>query len=268
MRQERTKKNLDRAQDKLQHAQDKLKRAEDKQDQAEAKAKARNLDLKPGQSKKLIAAVEEEQKNVEKAEKELAKARTKHARARGNSVSAASELESAASSVDISSLDAQAAGAAIQTALAENAAVTVTGEMQTSNSPLRLELTPGMTVLWQASLTANGSQPAVTLLRASDTVSGEKLPAPVFCISEGGLIANDGEGGRGIECEEVTIQLEGGSVRSARGDGIRTGGTVAIRSGVIAAQGTGGVPGTAIQAAAVKLEGGFVLGRAPKKSDA
>ncbi|MBD5559937.1 MAG: hypothetical protein HDQ87_06210 [Clostridia bacterium] len=264
MREKRTKKDLDRAEDRLQDAQDRLKRAEEKQDKAAAKARAKNADLKPAQAKKLDAAIEEEQKNVAKAEKELARAQTKHAR-----TVAKSGTPETASAVDIDGMDALAAAAALQNALAGSIAVAVTGEVQTSGEPLALELAPGMTVLWQASLKVNGPQAALSLRSAPGAEDAGKLPAPMFCIADGGLILNDGEGGSLIECSgDITVKVDGGTLRSAHGDGIRTDGPVEIVSGVVAADGTGGKAAAAIQAGTVQLQGGFVFGRAPSKSDA
>lgn len=255
MRKKKAKKELEKAEKKLQNAQE-------KQDKAEARAKAKGTALKPAQAEKLDAAVKAEEKNVEEAERVLARAQGKRAPAEKEP-----DAPAVSPDVDISGLDAKEAGGAIQAALSGSVAVTVTGEAQASGETISLEIPPGASVLWGASYAADTPEAALSIRTTADAGKDDD-EAPVFCVSEDGLVSNAGKGGSAMQCSGVRITVDGGTVRSTHGDGIISDGEVEVLSGVVAAAGTESAPATTIQAKRVKLKGGFVLGRAPKKSDA
>lgn len=263
MKKKKAKKELDRAENRLQNAQDKLKRAEDKQGRAEAKADEKDVSLNPAQAKKLSASIREEQKNVEKAEKELARAQKRHARASGSD-----DIPEAEHSADIAGLTVHDAASAIEAALKDNAAVSVTGTLEITGDALTLELPAGAAILWKASLAANCPTGALVLRSASDGSADSGQPAPIFCVAEEGVVSNTAQEGCAVIGDGITVKVDGGLVRSLHGDGIRTDGLIEVLDGVIAAGGASGRAAQAVHGSEIRFEGGFVLGQAPNKAEA
>lgn len=150
--------------------------------------------------------------------------------------------------------------------------VHITGSKEKADEPLRLEISAGRRLRWQAKYSAEleetGPDVAAITLMAADPVDGEDAAPAEFWIEEPADIDDHTPDGfavmaRGTEKTPLDLYVKSGRVRGADGSAIHTDGRVYQSGGSIEGWGSANVPGSAVIAGAVQISDGLVFGRIP-----